>query len=96
MPEGGTVTVTTEEITKGKISFIRIIFMDTGCGIDSDKLKTIFKAFFTTKEVGKGTGLGLSTSKGIIGNHGGTMEVESEVGKGAAFIIDLPVEMQSE
>ena len=91
MPEGGTLTVTTEEITKEKVCFIRIILTDTGCGINANKMKNIFKAFFTTKEVGKGTGLGLSISRGIIENHEGTIKVESEEGKGTTFIIDLPV-----
>ncbi len=73
-----------------KGDFVEISFEDTGCGIDKDKIEKIFDPFFTTKAEGKGTGLGLSTSYGIIDNHGGVMSVESEVGKGTTFIIDLP------
>ena len=64
---------------------------DTGSGIPPDILKKIFDPFFTTKPVGKGTGLGLSLSHGIIRQHNGTLDVESEVGKGTTFRITLPV-----
>lgn len=63
---------------------------DTGAGIPPDALKRIFEPFFTTKEVGRGTGLGLSICHGIVTAMGGRIEVESEVGKGAAFRILLP------
>ena len=52
----------------------------------------IFDPFFTTKELGKGTGLGLSTSYGIIDAHGGRIDVQSKVGRGTSFRIELPVE----
>jgi len=70
--------------------FIGITFEDTGFGISKDDIDKIFEPFFTTKQVGKGTGLGLSISYGVIKNHGGTISVESEEGKGTIFIIDLP------
>ena len=68
---------------------IQIVIADTGKGIPAELAERIFDPFFTTKA--GGTGLGLSISYGIIKEHGGTLEVESEVGKGATFTIGLPV-----
>ena len=71
---------------------VEIRFQDTGCGIPSDILAKVFDPFFTTKEVGKGTGQGLAIARDVIVNkHGGTLEVESELGQGATFIIRLPL-----
>ena len=64
--------------------------MDTGGGIRKEDMGRIFDPFFTTKPEDKGTGLGLSVCYTIIQRHGGVIEVESELGKGASFIIDLP------
>jgi len=83
----GTLTITTEQV--GDI--IRASFADDGPGIAEENLGHLFDPFFTTKEVGKGTGLGLSISYGIITDHGGRIRAESELGKGATFIIELPV-----
>ncbi|HAH31447.1 MAG TPA: hypothetical protein DCL44_03930 [Elusimicrobia bacterium] len=66
-------------------------FEDNGCGIPPENLNKVFDPFFTTKAVGQGTGLGLSISYGIIQEHQGTLRVESQAGKGATFIISLPV-----
>jgi len=63
---------------------------DTGIGIPSVHLKEIFNPFFTTKTVGEGTGLGLYISHEIIKKHGGAIQVESEVGKGTVFYIEIP------
>ena len=65
--------------------------IDTGCGIQPEDLEKIFDPFFTTKDPDKGTGLGLSISLKILENFGGKIEVESQVGKGSAFKILLPV-----
>jgi len=75
--------------------FVRIVLTDTGSGMPPEQVKKIFLPFFTTKEVGKGTGLGLSVSYGIVKSLGGRIEVESELGKGSAFIIYLPVDRKN-
>jgi len=83
----GTLTITTERV--GDI--IRASFADDGPGIAKENLGHIFDPFFTTKEVGKGTGLGLSICHGIITEHGGNVYAESELGKGATFVVELHV-----
>ncbi|MBI4971687.1 MAG: response regulator [Candidatus Omnitrophica bacterium] len=70
---------------------LRVVISDNGPGIPKENLTRIFEPFFTTKDVGKGTGLGLSICYGIMKEHGGTICVESKTGKGATFIIELPV-----
>jgi PAS domain S-box-containing protein len=70
---------------------IVVEFEDNGPGIKKENLKRIFDPFFTTKDVGKGTGLGLSMAYGIINEHGGTIEVDSEVNKGTIFTVVLPI-----
>ena len=66
-------------------------FTDNGCGITSETAAKIFEPFFTTKPIGKGTGLGLSIVYGIIADHSGTIECQSQPGKGSRFVIALPV-----
>jgi len=83
----GRLTVTTEWV--GDI--VRASFADDGPGIPPENLSHLFNPFFTTKEVGKGTGLGLSISYGIISAHDGRIYTESELGKGATFVVELPV-----
>ena len=70
---------------------ICITIVDNGCGIPEKALSKIFDPFFTTKPVGKGTGLGLSITYGIINEHGGSINVNSEVNEGTEFIITLPL-----
>lgn len=70
---------------------IRTSFEDDGPGIAKENMERIFNPFFTTREVGKGTGLGLSICHGIITEHGGRIYAESELGRGATFIVELPI-----
>ena len=86
MPQGGTLLVNTS-VRNGNVA---VKVSDTGCGIKNEHLDRIFEPFFSTKPVGKGTGLGLSVSYGIAQQHGGTLEVESEEGKGSTFTVVLP------
>jgi signal transduction histidine kinase len=72
-------------------SHVSVRIADTGCGIPEEHLDRIRDPFFTTKEVGSGTGLGLSIVDKIIRAHGGELFVESEVGKGSAFTVVLPI-----
>ena len=87
MPDGGTLMLATS-CADGRIV---IEVTDTGCGIEKEHLDKVLEPFFTTKPVGKGTGLGLSVSYGIVQQHGGTLEVESQEGKGTTFKVTLPV-----
>ncbi|MEO1258899.1 MAG: tetratricopeptide repeat protein [Bacteroidota bacterium] len=87
LADRGTIQISTEHIGDE----IKVTIEDDGPGIDAENHRRIFEPFFTTKAVGKGTGLGLSISYGIVEQHNGRIEVESEVGKGAAFMIWLPV-----
>jgi two-component system NtrC family sensor kinase len=84
----GTLRVSTGLTTDGTWIFAKI--SDTGCGIPPEHLGKIFDPFFSTKEH-QGTGLGLSVSYGIINNHGGSIEVQSAVGQGTTFTIELPL-----
>ena len=86
--EGGSITVRTGYESEDRCVVVKII--DTGCGIPKENLGRIFDPFFTTKS--DGTGLGLAVSYGIIKNHGGDIDVKSEVGKGTTFTIKLPVQ----
>jgi two-component system NtrC family sensor kinase len=90
MSGGGTLTIKTAPSDDQKAVYVD--FADTGEGIPQENLTRIFDPFFTTKELGKGTGLGLSTSYGIIDEHGGRIDVKSQVGRGTTFRIELPAE----
>ena len=88
--DGGNVEIVTG-INEQDNNMIEIKVDDNGPGIPAQYLDRIFDPFFTTKAVGKGTGLGLSICYGIIQKMGGTIEVESHVGKGTCFLIRLPL-----
>jgi PAS domain S-box-containing protein len=88
MAEGGTLTISTERDEESVMFKIE----DTGIGIAPENRDRIFEAFFTTKIDVKGVGLGLSVCFGIVRDHGGTIEVESEVGVGTIFTVILPLE----
>jgi two-component system NtrC family sensor kinase len=94
---GGSITVTSGigvSTSHPGQNGIEILCTDTGCGIPPENLNRLFDPFFTTKDVGQGTGLGLSVSYGIIERHGGTIWVQSKVGKGSTFKVWLPIEEQ--
>jgi PAS domain S-box-containing protein len=84
MPNGGRLTIE----TKSEGDYINILITDTGVGIPKENFPNLFKSFYTTKS--NGLGLGLAYSQKAIEAHGGTLEVESEVGKGTTFKIHLP------
>jgi PAS domain S-box-containing protein len=86
-PPGGRVALATRYISKGRV--IEIAVSDTGSGISPDILDKIIDPFFTTKETGNG--LGLAITHGIVEQHGGLLDVMSEVGRGSCFFIRLPV-----
>jgi signal transduction histidine kinase len=96
MPQGGRLTVRTATIN-GDVHpdlppgpYVLLALTDTGLGMTEEIRARVFDPFFTTKGVGKGTGLGLSMAYGIIGQHGGTMAVESQEGQGSTFTVYLP------
>jgi PAS domain S-box-containing protein len=104
MPAGGRLTIATgvEEVVEeqarpggrrpGRFAILKV--SDTGAGIGPDVIPHLFEPFFTTKDVGHGTGLGLATSHGIVSQHRGWIDVESDVGQGSAFTVYLPLSLE--
>ena len=100
MPEGGTLTVRTENLTIDKERFtpyrvkagdyVKISVIDTGIGMDEKTQRRIFDPFFTTRDMGRGTGLGLASVYGIIKNHEGFINVESQKNRGTRLEFFLP------
>lgn len=92
-PENGKIMVQTRSFMKPDGNpYVQVEFTDTGCGIPKDYMEDIFNPFFTTKSTG--SGLGLSISNQIIQDHKGYIDVESQLGKGASFFINLPVNQE--
>lgn len=89
MPQRGELTIESGMADDNNSVWVSI--SDTGCGIPEENLSKLFTPFFTTKPVGKGTGLGLAIAYGILKMHRGSLEVQSEVGKGSTFTITLPI-----
>lgn len=101
MPKGGLITISTSAVDLGRNAgsihpllapgkYVVLKLSDTGPGIPDEIRDKIFDPFFTTKETGKGTGLGLAMVYGIVKEHGGAINVQSQAGKGATFEIYLP------
>jgi PAS domain S-box-containing protein len=101
MPKGGQLIIGTDPVRRDAAcvrnntearagEFVCLSMRDTGCGMTSEVKARIFEPFFTTKGVGHGTGLGLATVYGIVQQHRGWIEVESQVGTGTTFKIFLP------
>jgi len=102
MPDGGKLTLRTSVVHISRErphgpkplppgSYAMLTVMDTGHGIGEEVRSRIFEPFFTTKEIGKGTGLGLSVAHAIVTQAGGTIDLDSEPGRGSAFSLVLPV-----
>ena len=90
MPHGGRLTIALEHLTRDGKEFVCLAVGDTGMGMDAETRRRMFEPFFTTKELGKGTGLGLAVVYGVVTQHGGALTVDSEPGRGARFVIELP------
>jgi signal transduction histidine kinase len=91
MPEGGRLVVKTEGRGDpgGRPSWVVVSITDTGVGIPEENVGKLFEPLFTTKA--KGIGLGLALVKALVEGHGGTIEVQSKVGKGSMFMVRLPI-----
>jgi signal transduction histidine kinase len=86
MPDGGRLAIRSETPDRG---WAAVSFADTGAGMSVETLLRVFEPLFTTKA--KGIGLGLAHSKTLVDGHGGTIEAQSELGKGSTFTVRLPV-----
>ena len=107
MPQGGSLEVRLEPVAVTQAlrsrypelvenTFLRLLVIDTGHGIQSEALGRVFDPYYSTKETGQGTGLGLSVVHGIVSELGGTVCVESEPGQGSSFAVYLPLIAEDE
>jgi PAS domain S-box-containing protein len=87
MPDGGVLTIRTLPAGSGQV---QLVIEDTGIGISDDVKPRVFEPFFTTKGIGRGNGLGLATTYGIVTENGGSIELDSTMGRGTTFTITLP------
>jgi PAS domain S-box-containing protein len=99
MPQGGTLTMTVENTSfppaqtpppRKAGDFVRLAVTDTGHGMTPETASRVFEPYFSTKDLSRGPGLGLSIAAAVVADHGGWMEAESQLGKGARFSIFLP------
>jgi two-component system NtrC family sensor kinase len=90
MPQGGNLWLTTR--CSSEEGAVHVVVRDDGAGISPEILPRIFEPFLTTKETGRGVGLGLAISQNILERHHGSIEVQSEVGRGTTFTVTLPWE----
>jgi len=90
MPKGGTIIIRTKPVPTGMVT---IEVEDNGEGIAPENLPKVYAPFFTTKPVGKGTGLGLAITYGIIKMHRGQINVQSQIGEGTTFTIQLHIRL---
>jgi len=89
MPDGGTLGI---HMAPRESSEVEIRVADSGTGIPPDAVEHVFEPFYTTKDRGEGSGLGLTVVKGIVLDHGGSIDVSSEIGKGTEFCIMFPID----
>jgi signal transduction histidine kinase len=91
MPSGGEMKILTETVSRNNRDWVVVSVLDTGIGISQKEQTRIFEPFYTTKGNQGGTGLGLSVTYGIVTDHGGQIEVESQPEKGSKFTVWLPL-----
>jgi signal transduction histidine kinase len=94
MPDGGELHINTAQCSRDHHDWLTVAVTDSGTGISPENLERIFEPFFTTRAKDGGTGLGLSVSYGIVAEHGGFIEAESQVGRCSVFTVWLPIEAE--
>jgi two-component system NtrC family sensor kinase len=96
MPDGGTLTVTTQKEQANDITYVAVHISDTGEGIPEEMLPLVFEPFYTTKKIGHGTGLGLSISRRIVEEHGGFIQAKNRSEKGLTVSMFFPYQSDEE